>query len=1181
MADQKCPACDREVARGHFCPACGTPLGDPLEGRILQGRIQLDRMTTRGPVHASYEARHTNADESFSVKVLAPALAERDDAKRTFLEDAGMALGLMGRLLIPVREMAEEVVDQPDGSRLRIVFSVADAPIGPSLAEVVRRDGPLDSARAAACVRDVLRGMASAHAAGVVHGDLHPSCVFVEVDPSTGAERTRVADAGLSRCLWLRIKGQAPEDPGAAGSDGGRWIAPEQATGEAPGAAADIHAAGLLLYFALTGTTPWHAERGAPLLFEIQRSMPRPPSEIRKGNLPPVLDEVVARALEKDPASRFGTAEEFAARLDLVAREVHPAPAPDFNEDATMVGTMEDMVPAAAPAAPPAAPAAPPAAPRAPEPSPDETLAAPRESLQKPQARTVVTPSRPAPLDVDSTMAAPRPPAPLASSGDETISADRSAVAADRTQPHQRPPTPPPTEQRPPSRKAKSKPKPKQKPKATPPPPEPEPAQARSRKGRKGFRLWSVGGPVSVFAITGALIVGGAYGAVWSGYVDGWTIPRWLRSLTGRDLKPEVAADDVVRVPYSRLFVTVHLPASILRPISGDGDEAVYGRWALVRSPDRSSDDDAGSEESRIFARGEIGGSLGSEGFIRIETEVPPGTYRCDVDLRYGRGSTESFEVRAGRAGAHTERMDVRPDRAVLKVKVVPETGTVTLRGPGARRQGPEPVPVTEQPAFENRRAVIPGEILFGGDQDDESRWLYFGETYTVSVTGAEGYKDVTETVTIDRHPQDLTIRLVSDPGDRIAAAKALITKYRKFPEKYIGDSDVEKDKGVRVALAMASTRDSADGTEGAWDRVYDILESVEKDLAANGGDLGDSLRREDLAEAHRRLTVHHRTLAESAAETGDRARIQELRGRVRMERLNSGDARTEKARFAAASVRAWLKSMETTADAATRSLASTREMVETELAIVPVADRGLLQRDVGLALLQIFAVEAWIGGPGADAAGSRAAVGQWLDLAKQAWSDAESELLYKRLRARLAPPAEAAQWLLRGTSWTPGQTLPQSRLPSLTRADRLLLAESLKTWAADVRGKGDEEAANAIDENAWNAYATLFDPLPADDADEASTGAVRLGAFTQDDRLRALYEAARVALRVRGAETAREPLDEYLRARDGDPDARRLREQLVRDLGSELPQRAVSTGTVFTFVPGGIFRTGRGTSRS
>ncbi|MHC4820730.1 MAG: hypothetical protein ACYTDX_03300, partial [Planctomycetota bacterium] len=62
MADQKCPACDREVARGHFCPACGTPLGDPLEGRILQGRIQLDRMTTRGPVHASYEARHTNAD---------------------------------------------------------------------------------------------------------------------------------------------------------------------------------------------------------------------------------------------------------------------------------------------------------------------------------------------------------------------------------------------------------------------------------------------------------------------------------------------------------------------------------------------------------------------------------------------------------------------------------------------------------------------------------------------------------------------------------------------------------------------------------------------------------------------------------------------------------------------------------------------------------------------------------------------------------------------------------------------------------------------------------------------------------------------------------------------------------------------------------------------------------------
>ncbi|HEU4395058.1 MAG TPA: serine/threonine-protein kinase, partial [Planctomycetota bacterium] len=326
-----CPRCNRQVAGGRFCPGCGSRLDDPLTGKVLAGRVRLVAQTGRGPFYATYRAEHKSGGASWSVKVLEPAVTGDDSRKRRFLENAGAMLALGDARLLPVREMAEEEIADGGARSRRVVFALADAPAGPSLAELIRRQGPLDTARAAAFGQGLLGALGAVHAARVVHGDLHPDCVFLEPDGQRG-EQVRLADAGLAIGLG-GPPAEAP-DPASFGSDGGRWIAPEQAAGQTASAASDLHAAGAVLYFALTGSPPWQSEKGSPLLYEIQKSVPRPASQLQ-ARVPAALDQVLDRALAKSPGDRYRTAAEFAQALASASAGVAAVPRPALPVDVT------------------------------------------------------------------------------------------------------------------------------------------------------------------------------------------------------------------------------------------------------------------------------------------------------------------------------------------------------------------------------------------------------------------------------------------------------------------------------------------------------------------------------------------------------------------------------------------------------------------------------------------------------------------------------------------------------------------------------------------------------------------------------------------------------------------------------------------------------------------------------
>ena len=180
---------------------------------------------------------------------------------------------------------------------------------GGDLAGRLAREGPLAPTEAARIVCDVARGLAAAHAVGVLHRDLKPENVLF-----TGEGRAVLADFGLAR---VSGEGSLTRTGELAGTPS--YMAPEQVRGEPADARTDVHGLGGLLYAALTGEPP--AGRGS-LLQVLERARdraPAPPSSLRPG-LPRELDAVCARALARDPAERYPAAAALAEDLEAWLR---------------------------------------------------------------------------------------------------------------------------------------------------------------------------------------------------------------------------------------------------------------------------------------------------------------------------------------------------------------------------------------------------------------------------------------------------------------------------------------------------------------------------------------------------------------------------------------------------------------------------------------------------------------------------------------------------------------------------------------------------------------------------------------------------------------------------------------------------------------------------------------------
>jgi len=275
-----------------------------LRGTMVDGHRVEERIGAGG-TGTVWCARHPDDDSKIAVKVLDTRHRLDGDAAARFLREARLE-----ELKHPniVRVHSAGFLD--DG-RPYLTMELLE---GESLEARFRDQGRLPVADAVSIGAQVLRGLAAAHKAGVVHRDVKPANVFLAEGPD--GETAKLLDFSVAR-----IASADSATVTASGDVVGTplYLAPEQATGiKVQDGRIDIWAVGVMLYHLLTGEPPFAAKRLAELILKVVSEEPVPPARLRP-ELPDALCAVLTRAMRKPREERFETADAMADALNAVA----------------------------------------------------------------------------------------------------------------------------------------------------------------------------------------------------------------------------------------------------------------------------------------------------------------------------------------------------------------------------------------------------------------------------------------------------------------------------------------------------------------------------------------------------------------------------------------------------------------------------------------------------------------------------------------------------------------------------------------------------------------------------------------------------------------------------------------------------------------------------------------------
>lgn len=267
--------------------------GRALAGSMLAG-YQVDRLIGRGGMGRVYRALDTRLERPVALKVLSERLAGDAVFRKRLLRESRLAASLDHPNVIPIYEAGEAE------GQLFIAMRFVD---GPDLQDVLRRPGPLEARRVAELGGQIAAALDAAHGRGLVHRDVKPSNVLI--DEQGGREHCYLADFGLT------------QSPAAADPADGQlmgtvdYIAPEQIREAKVDGRADQYALACLLFESLTGALPYgHGSDVAVLFAHLEEPVPR--ASERRRDLPPALDDVLARAMAKEPDERFASCTELA-----------------------------------------------------------------------------------------------------------------------------------------------------------------------------------------------------------------------------------------------------------------------------------------------------------------------------------------------------------------------------------------------------------------------------------------------------------------------------------------------------------------------------------------------------------------------------------------------------------------------------------------------------------------------------------------------------------------------------------------------------------------------------------------------------------------------------------------------------------------------------------------------------
>src|SRR5437870_5825162 len=265
--------------------------------RVFNARYEIKQQVARGGMAEVFLARDLLLDRPVALKVLFPEFA----ADRSFVErvrrEARAAANLNHPNIVSVYDWGEE-----DGT----YFIVMEYVKGRSLRQLIRTEGPLHPQRVAEIGAEIASALAFAHQNGVIHRDVKPGNVVIS--PSG---QVKVTDFGIARAA-----GNAQEALTQTGAVMGTatYFSPEQAQGRPIDPRSDVYALGIVLYEMLVGRPPFYNENPVTVAYQHVQETPVPPSQ-RNPDVPPPLEAIVLKALAKNPANRYASAQDLRADL--------------------------------------------------------------------------------------------------------------------------------------------------------------------------------------------------------------------------------------------------------------------------------------------------------------------------------------------------------------------------------------------------------------------------------------------------------------------------------------------------------------------------------------------------------------------------------------------------------------------------------------------------------------------------------------------------------------------------------------------------------------------------------------------------------------------------------------------------------------------------------------------------
>jgi serine/threonine protein kinase len=288
---------------------------DPLVGRVLSERYRVLRLIGEGGIGRVYLGEHLEMGREVALKVLLPEFAGNLQLVDTFLEEA-RTVSRLGH---------ENIIDIYYGGRSSegYAFLVMERLPGHDLADTLNDTGPMSWDRARPILLQVASALSIVHEHGVLHGDIKPANLFL-VNDGKRQDFVKVLDFGVAKAVGLGR--QRPNDDRVPILGTPQYIAPEQVLARSTvDARADLYSLGVVMYQMLTGTVPFTAETPLAIISKHAYEPPVPPRVLRPDlEIPPSVEAVVLRALEKDPDRRWANMREMAdaigrARIGAIA----------------------------------------------------------------------------------------------------------------------------------------------------------------------------------------------------------------------------------------------------------------------------------------------------------------------------------------------------------------------------------------------------------------------------------------------------------------------------------------------------------------------------------------------------------------------------------------------------------------------------------------------------------------------------------------------------------------------------------------------------------------------------------------------------------------------------------------------------------------------------------------------